>query len=596
MRHIRYRVLVGAAVAAATALTPALTANATTTANATANADPNDTVAQRVDDRPDDQSDARRALIEEAVAKVITGEATPVTKGKGKAVQVSPGQWAQYGLQSTDNILTFLIEFGDQIDPRFPSAPAGPVHNAIPKPDRGADNTTYWVDDFNRDHYQDIFFGDGESMTSLYSEMSSGRYTVHGDTSDWVKVPYNEASYGQTESQADMTRFIQDGANAWYDHQKASGKSDAEVAEYLKQFDQWDRYDYDKDGNFNEPDGYIDHFQAVHAGEGEEAGAPEWTIWSHRWSVGQRLRTGPAMNPNGGVQIGDTGFWIRDYTTEPENGGLGVFAHEFGHDLGLPDLYDTGGGENGTGFWTLMSSGSWLGHGQDSIGTTPDHMGAWEKLQLGWLDYATVAHDEKATLMLGPSMHATKKGQALIVTLPKDANGKDRFYIAENRQYAGYDATLEVGPYNFGWLETRPDWVEHFPYQDGLLISYWNTAVSNNNTLSHPGTGRILPIDARPAALRWSDGVVVRNRIQSFDSTFGVERTDRISLHRETAAGLTTLSVPAQAPVPVFDDSDPMRYYDAANPMGSVKVAGVGVKIKVVQSNKSGKLTVQVNG
>ena len=97
--------------------------------------------------------------------------------------------------------------------------------------------------------------------------------------------------------------------------------------------------------------------------------------------------TGPAYNKDGGVPLGDSGIWIGDYTTEPENGGLGVFAHEFGHDLGLPDLYDTAGGDNGTGFWTLMSGGSWLNHGTDSIGTTPGYMGPWEKLQLGWLDY-----------------------------------------------------------------------------------------------------------------------------------------------------------------------------------------------------------------
>ena len=46
----------------------------------------------------------------------------------------------------------------------------------------------------------------------------------------------------------------------------------AEINDYLSQFDVWDRYDMDGDGNFNEPDGYIDHFQAVHAGEGEETG------------------------------------------------------------------------------------------------------------------------------------------------------------------------------------------------------------------------------------------------------------------------------------------------------------------------------------
>ena len=42
-------------------------------------------------------------------------------------------------------------------------------------------------------------------------------------------------------------------------------------------------------------------------------------------------------------QIGATGIWVGDYTMQPENGGIGVFAHEYGHDLGLPDLYDFSG-------------------------------------------------------------------------------------------------------------------------------------------------------------------------------------------------------------------------------------------------------------
>ena len=52
-------------------------------------------------------------------------------------------------------------------------------------------------------------------------------------------------------------------------------------------------------------------------------------------------------------------MWVDDYTVQPENGGLSVFAHEYAHDLGLPDLYDTsgnsGGAENSVGFWSLMS-------------------------------------------------------------------------------------------------------------------------------------------------------------------------------------------------------------------------------------------------
>ncbi len=100
-----------------------------------------------------------------------------------------------------------------------------------------------------------------------------------------------------------------------------------------------------------------------------------------------RESAGPAFNKLGGVQIGNSDYWVGKYTIQPENGGVGVFTHEFGHDLGLPDLYDTSGGENGTGFWTLMSSGSWMGDGTVDIGSKSSHMGAWEKFQLGWLNY-----------------------------------------------------------------------------------------------------------------------------------------------------------------------------------------------------------------
>ena len=64
----------------------------------------------------------------------------------------------------------------------------------------------------------------------------------------------------------------------------------------LATFDQWDRYDFDGDGNFNEPDGYIDHFQIVHAGGDEADGDPiqgEDAIWSHRWYAFQTTRDRP---------------------------------------------------------------------------------------------------------------------------------------------------------------------------------------------------------------------------------------------------------------------------------------------------------------
>ena len=79
----------------------------------------------------------------------------------------------------------------------------------------------------------------------------------------------------------------------------------------------------------------------------------------------------------------------------------------------------------------------------------------------------------------------------------------------------------------------------------------------------------MLPVDAHPAALRWSDDTVARNRIQTYDASFGLEATDPLSLHRESAAGMTTLGVARKPAVKVFDDTDPNAYYDPANPLGS---------------------------
>ena len=119
----------------------------------------------------------------------------------------------------------------------------------------------------------------------------------------------------------------------------------------------------------------------------------------------------------GGVQIGKSAFWLNKYTIQPENGGVGVFAHEYGHDLGLPDLYDYTG-ENSTGFWTIMSSGSWLSQNDYDIGSQPNHFGVWEKFQLGWLDYEVAFAGDKSEHKLGPAELTTKQAQGLFVVLP----------------------------------------------------------------------------------------------------------------------------------------------------------------------------------
>ena len=79
---------------------------------------------------------------------------------------------------------------------------------------------------------------------------------------------------------------------------------------------------------------------------------------------------------------------------------------------------------------------------------------------------------------------------------------------------SSYDTSLQTA-YNFGFLDSRPDWVETYPYQNGLLINYWDTSQNDNNVGDHPGEGLILPVDAHPTPEHWSNGQLMRQRIQT---------------------------------------------------------------------------------
>ncbi|MDF2179704.1 immune inhibitor A [Aliiglaciecola sp. CAU 1673] len=726
------------------------------------------------DDLPHPLEEKRRAKRQEALKQVIAQG-----KAKGKVHQVAKGQFVELEREGEESIWTVLGEFG-QLDSPFgilQGGLPGPMHNKIPEPDRNVDNSTIWVEDFSKAHYEELLFSEAPgaiSMRNFYIELSANRYTVNGEITDWVQVPYRAAHYGRDYCGGIVCQttwwFVRDSVNAWYQAQLNAGMTAAEIDDYLSQFDVWDRYDYDGDGNFDEPDGYIDHFQAVHAGEGQETGGGAQgsdAIWSHRWYV--QLTPigagGPVLdNGNqvlfGGTRVGNSKYWIGDYTVEPENGAVGVFAHEYAHDLGLPDLYDTSGNvcgsacENSTAFWTLMSSGSYGNDGnpENGIGTKPTHMGAWEKFQLGWLNYEVAQAGQKSEHKLGPATANTKQAQALFVLLPdkekvvqvgtaysgqyfwysgqgnnldnsmakdfflpanasistwvnfdietdwdyaylvistdggatwttlannlstnSDPNGQnlgngltgnsggwtqlnadlsafsgnvllgfryvtDGFvvnpglqvddihvsgqaledaetpmgwaysgftrtdgtstsyhfnaYVAEFRNYRGFDDSLRTGPYNFGFLDNPAlgNWVEHFSYQDGLLISYWDTSEEDNSTSAHPGSGLILPVDAHPETMFRADGAPWRSRIQSYDSTFGLDATEALELHYLSQPSWH----PSQSAVPVFNDN--IQYWNPQTPTSGVINPHTGTQIRVKSISAQGNfMQVQVS-
>jgi immune inhibitor A len=505
------------------------------------------------DDLPNPLESKRRELRESGVTSVLNGDAKAVTKDGTSVVKVGKGyspaaaaalankrtskaerkalrgekkqdQYVELQQERSDKIFVILAEFGNQRHPDFPdqdtdpSVPGpttfeGPLRNKIPEPDRTKDNSTIWQKNYDRQHYQDLYFGKGknaESVKTYYETQSSGRYTVDGVVQDWVKVPYNEARYGRDESYKTVWNLIQDSLTAWVADQKAKGQTDAQIKTTIASYDKYDRYDFDGDGDFNEPDGYIDHFQIVHAGGDEADGDPqqgEDAIWSHRWyAFGTDAGlTGPSQNPLGGTQVGNTGIWVGDYTAQPENGGLSVFVHEYGHDLGLPDDYDTsGGGDNNSEYWTLMAQ-SRLNAKGEALGTRPGDLGAWNKLQLGWLDYEAVSAKQKKTLDLGPQEYNSKKAQAAVVVLPKKdvvidngapASGSKQFFSGSgddlaNSQTTDVDLTGKTG----GALEAKV----RFDIEQGYDYAYVQASTDEGKTwTSLDGTinGKTIPDDA----------------------------------------------------------------------------------------------------
>ncbi len=157
-------------------------------------------------------------------------------------------------------------------------------------------------------------------------------------------------------------------------------------------YDVEDQGDRDGDGNLFEPDGALDHVIVLHAGKDQAAGGGAEGTYAE-WSSSQVVGA-----TTGGVVVpGADGLRVFNYTTQPENAGIGVISHEYGHDLGLPDLYDSigPGTDTDVGWWDLMSTGS---HSGQLFQVLPTHMGAWSKYVLGWIEPEVLEYGSKRAI------------------------------------------------------------------------------------------------------------------------------------------------------------------------------------------------------
>ncbi|WP_248962708.1 immune inhibitor A domain-containing protein [Sphaerisporangium perillae] len=401
----------------------------------------------------------------------------------------------------------------------------GPLHNTIPNPalaaGGGKDNNSMWVADFNNAHYNDMLYStkgitkrvrtdlkdprdgkpgidiSGYTMKNMYEEMSKGAYTVTGEAIGWLKVPHSEAWYGAGACHA----AVQDTSGHPDNPRGASQLGIDAVNELVKQnpsfpwadYDQEDTGDADGDGNYNEPDGVVDHLVLVHAGEDKSGGGGAqgtFAIWAHSSAIA------------GGYTVPGTSVKISNYIVQPEDSGVGVFAHEYGHDLGLPDLYDaTGAGDSDVEFWDLMSTGS---HSGPIFQSMPIHMGLWDKWVLGWANPKVINPGDGTKLVtVGQASRTPKLTEDGVrinlpdksVTLTTPHSGAKVWWSSNDQDWADTRITRDISvpagtdgrfwfwndftieqDWDYGFVEVSTDggttWAEQKVYgEDGALVS-----------------------------------------------------------------------------------------------------------------------------
>ncbi len=280
------------------------------------------------------------------------------------------------------------------------------------------------------------YFGATGSVDDFYDEASQGNFGVKPATEScggtpndgvtgWITLPYNHPNTGVDGSATEQ--YVADAIAAT-----------ADCVDYAA----LDTTPADGEIETNEL-----HITVIGAGFETSYGGDECgkSIWGHEWDLASAGIPAPVVD---GKTVGNSGYttfgeWHCNSTDNPgHKATMGIMAHEFGHDINWPDLYDTDQSGEGVGEWSLMGSGSW---GENAApghepGNSPSYPDAYSLYYQGWVmptvatvsdNVAVAAHQ---SLLLGPNPGGTD-------WLFGDHSGTGEFFLLENRTQQGYDVS-----------------------------------------------------------------------------------------------------------------------------------------------------------
>ena len=275
------------------------------------------------------------------------------------------------------------------------------------------------------------------TLRTFYEEMSNGVFSVQGTVFSYSLLA-NSDTYYEGSCNGDVT--CAGGGHLAELISEAVALQDAAV-----DFGQFDNDGVDGIPNSGDDDGYVDVAVFIQPELDGSCGpaATNRNIWPHRfryngWVAGSGVVTGD-------LRVGGGNIRVNDYVIQGAVGGatacdpaqilpVGTIAHEIGHGLGLPDLYDTNPSDSddseGIGQWGLMGSGNY------TTGLSPSHMEGFSRFQMGWVTVRDL--NANGSYEFGP--YTTS--DTIFRIAPLGANLRGEYYFVENRQAALSDTAL----------------------------------------------------------------------------------------------------------------------------------------------------------
>lgn len=294
-------------------------------------------------------------------------------------------------------------------------------------------NTTTTYSQTNFDNYMNQsgynFQSSTGSFRDYYLDNSYNLLDINTTVVGWVTVSQQHDYYGPENKWAQLA----------YDAIVAAHNANPSL-----DFSQFD----------NDGDGQVDGVAIFHQGPGQESTSYTGDVWSHTGS----------LTSSGLVYNGKT---FGGYTMQPELLGssssmitVGVMCHEFGHNMGLPDLYDVNYTHHAMGIWDIMSGGSWINYGR-----TPCGHNAWSKYVLDWMNPIVI--NSPATLQL---QDASSYSECYMINTPT----VDEYFLLENRQKLS--GTWDIGLPGHGLIIYHVD-------ETWIVNNIWSV----NSTANHQG-------------------------------------------------------------------------------------------------------------